>query len=260
MNELSTWGGDEATAWYRAGLDSLVHRVESVRTETLPDGRYRVRVEIESRPFLTARMAARQALAYTVRGDGMIELDHDVSTYIDFPHSGISGDSPLPWLPKLGLLMRLGPAMQRLEWYGRGPFETYPDRKTGARVGRWSIPFSDIVMPYLIPQDFGNRTDVLWAAVTNAEGVGMAVSVSEPFDVAVNPYWNLMDAWYPFGLQRTDRPYFSVDYRVTGVGGTPITVRGPYRTYPDRYRRRVLLRPIDLRRDDPFSMPLPGLE
>ena len=171
----------------------------------------------------------------------------------DQPYGGLSGDDDMPWLQRIGLGMRLGPAMQRLTWYGRGPVETYPDRKTGAKVGRYTLPFSEVVMPYLIVQDFGNRTDVRWAAVTDAQGRGMAVFSTEDFDVAVHPYANLMEAWYPFQLERTDAPVLHVDYRVSGVGGTPISPRGAYRTYPDVYRRRLLLRPVDLREDDPFA-------
>ena len=62
---------------------------------------------------------------YRVLGSGDIVLRHSI-----VPH----GRMP-QWLPKVGLQMVLAEGMETLTWYGRGPHETYPDRKTGARVG-----------------------------------------------------------------------------------------------------------------------------
>ena len=51
------------------------------------------------------------------------------------------------WIPKLGLQLELAEEFQHMEWFGRGPFENYPDRKTGARVGRYRTTVKDDYLP-----------------------------------------------------------------------------------------------------------------
>jgi beta-galactosidase len=46
------------------------------------------------------------------------------------------------------------------EWYGKGPFETYPDRKTGAKINWYKLSTDSFYVPYVQPEDYGNRTDV----------------------------------------------------------------------------------------------------
>ena len=40
-------------------------------------------------------------------------------------------------LARVGTVLELTPGHEAFEWFGRGPHETYPDRKRGGRVGRW---------------------------------------------------------------------------------------------------------------------------
>ena len=65
--------------------------------------------------------------------------------------------------------------MHNLSWYGRGPWETFPDRKTNAKFGLYSIAFEEIKFPYLIVQDFDNRADVKWAHVKDEKGNGLLI-------------------------------------------------------------------------------------
>jgi beta-galactosidase len=102
---------------------------------------------------------------YTIRPDGMIRLDHTVTPDVELP-----GYPPgqIAWLQKLGLSFIMAPGIQTIEWFGKGPFETYPDRKTGAKSGIYRMEIDEIELPYIIPQDFDNRTDVRWAKVYSA--------------------------------------------------------------------------------------------
>ena len=43
----------------------------------------------------------------------------------------------LPELPRLGLRLKLPKTFEQLEWYGRGPWENYADRKESAHIGWW---------------------------------------------------------------------------------------------------------------------------
>ena len=61
----------------------------------------------------------------------------------------------------------------QVRWYGRGPHETYWDRKTGGEIGIYSLSVEQLIYPYIRPQDTGNRSDVRWVAFTNSQGVGL---------------------------------------------------------------------------------------
>ncbi len=109
-------------------------------------------------------------------------------------------------------------------------------------------------MPYILPQKFGNHTDVRWAVVTHESGNGLAFIGEDLMNVSINPYENLESAWYPFQLKRTNEVTLNIDHRVTGVGGTPITVRHAYRTYPDEYQYRIRIKPFDPDQIDPEQL------
>ena len=59
------------------------------------------------------------------------------------------------WLPppaRVGLNLAVAPDLRQLTWYGRGPMESYPDRKTGARLGRFECRVEDTHVAYMLPR------------------------------------------------------------------------------------------------------------
>ena len=74
--------------------------------------------------------------------------------------TALSGNHPM--LPKFGIKMNLPDEMEAMEWYGRGPHESYEDRKTSARIGVYSSSVTQQFHPYVRPQETGNKTDVRW--------------------------------------------------------------------------------------------------
>ena len=176
-------------------------------------------------------------------------VPHVVRHYIEH-NSGMSGAeknnlmNDIPWIQKIGLEMKLNSGMDLFKWYGKGPFETYPDRKTGARTGIFSMPVDSIRMPYVITQGFGNHTDVRWLELRHRSGTGMKFESEEPMNFTIDPYENLKDSWYPYQLKKAENVSLNIDKRVSGVGGTPITVRHQFRTYPDEYHYQFSVHPI----------------
>ena len=75
----------------------------------------------------------------------------------------------LPETPRVGLNVELTEDMEQISWYGRGPFESYWDRKTAAKIGIYTSEVGDLYWPYLRPQENGNRTDVRWLALYSRE-------------------------------------------------------------------------------------------
>ncbi len=132
-NEISDWSKAEYKDWYEWGLDSLVHEIKSVYSEKISDHEFVVRTEIHSYSFKNRAIQFISNFDYTFLGTGDLILDHHVICHLEFPASRASQD--IEWIQKLGLQMRLAEGIEGLIWYGKGPFETYPDRKTGAKTG-----------------------------------------------------------------------------------------------------------------------------
>ena len=63
-------------------------------------------------------------------------------------------------LPRVGVVFDLPDTFDRVRWYGRGPHENHADRNRSAMLGIWEGPPDDL--PYLVPQEFGLRTDCRW--------------------------------------------------------------------------------------------------
>jgi beta-galactosidase len=243
VNEISEWGRAEYKDWYEWGLDSLIHETEFVNTQQVSDNEYVIKTRVHSYASGDRTIQFISDFDYTFLAAGDLIIDHHLVCHVEFPDRRAKDD--IPWLQKVGLQMEMKPGIDELTWYGKGPFETYPDRKTGAKTGIYTTKIGDIVMPYVIPQEFGNHTDVKWAAVIKESGKGLAFISDHMMNVSINPYSNLESAWYPYQLKRKENVTLNIDHRVSGVGGTPITVRHAYRTYPDAYQYRVRIKPFD---------------
>ena len=85
-------------------------------------------------------------------------------------------DPGLPELPRIGVCLALVPGFERVAWYGLGPHECYSDRKTSARLGIWESTVDELGVPYILPQENGNRTGTRVLALTDAAGRRIAVS------------------------------------------------------------------------------------
>jgi beta-galactosidase len=59
---------------------------------------------------------------------------------------------------------------ERVQWFGRGPGESYIDKKMSQAVGTWEADVDALWTEYEFPQDSGNRTDVRWVAFRSSGG------------------------------------------------------------------------------------------
>jgi beta-galactosidase len=80
-------------------------------------------------------------------------------------------------LARVGSVLTLAPGLEAVEWYGRGPVETYPDRKLGAPVRRWSSTVADEYVPYVRPQEHGGHEDVRSVRFVDPSGAQAGVEL-----------------------------------------------------------------------------------
>lgn len=138
--------------------------------------------------YLPTVPACQCRLTYTVFGDGLISA----TLYCD-PAQGLES------MPEFGLMMKLPAELDRLEWYGDGPDETYCDRRHGAKLGVYKQTVAEAAAGYVIPQETGNKTGVRWAKVTDARGRGLLFTGDNmefsalpytPMEIETAAHWN----------------------------------------------------------------------
>ncbi|WNC69174.1 glycoside hydrolase family 2 TIM barrel-domain containing protein [Thalassotalea nanhaiensis] len=139
------------------------------------------------------------------------------------------------YMPKFGMRVALEPSLSDISWYGRGPFENYPDRKTAARIGNYQKSLTEFQVPYVSATDSSNRSDVRSAGFAN-EQVSLQVTGMQPFNFRAwshneTDLYSITDVNDKFSeaarIRRKHyydlpvRPYINVnlDLAIHGVGG-----------------------------------------
>ena len=127
-------------------------------------------------------------------------------------------------LARIGYRFTLDKRLDKVAWAGAGPFENYPDRKSGAMQSFWRRSVAEMVEGYAKPQDMGNREDTYVVAIgssnTNYHGFGVT-SLSGPFSFAAIPYspTELVKTMHPQELPEATKTELGIYAAVRGLGG-----------------------------------------
>ncbi|HKI89314.1 MAG TPA: beta-galactosidase small subunit, partial [Draconibacterium sp.] len=206
---------------------------------------------------------AKYTSVYTVYGSGDIIVNN---------HFKMTKDN-LPEIVRMGMNLVMPRKFDQMAWLGRGPWESYWDRKTSAFVGLYKGSVADQYWAYLRPQENGNKTDVRWLAITDTDGNGLFFE-GMPL-LSVSAHHNIMEDFE--SLERTDgrqvdgvnvvnrhttdvKPRdltsVNVDYKQMGVGGdnswgawTHDQYRLTKKEYSYSFRMKAMLT-----EDDPVKM------
>ncbi len=147
---------------------------------------------------------------YTIQPSGVIDVS--VKGKCSYKH----------FLPRFGMDFVLAGGSEAVEYYGKGPYENTVDMCHHVSVGHYKTTVDAEYVPYIRPQDFGNKSDVKWVCVTDALGRGLLVRAKDTqhFEFAVSHYSteNLIDADHTWDLEKQDETYLRIDYKVSGTG------------------------------------------
>jgi beta-galactosidase len=167
-----------AQDWRNAGLDRLQSRLVDLEAEE-DDGSVSVQALMRIGAY-SLRPAFDLRATYRFHADGSFMLD-------------IAAD-PAEWLTKLETLPRLGVSFampvqfDQIAWYGLGPHETWPDRRESGHVGRWSGTVGELDTSPIVPQEYGNRSDVRWAELRDDFGTGLRLRGDRPMSLNASRY------------------------------------------------------------------------
>ncbi|HCA81333.1 MAG TPA: beta-galactosidase [Bacteroidetes bacterium] len=227
--------------WKDVGKTERAKRVIVNRDEKHPDGLVSVRVET---PLL--KNDALVVAEYVIDGRGAITVHN----------SFIALRGKHPNLFKVGNHLVLPADFTAVQWYGRGPHESYWDRKSSAFVGLYEGTILSQYHPYVRPQESGNKTDVRWARLRRSDGSGFEIRfVDGLLNVNALPY--SPEQLYPgetkkqthsLELKPDEFIHLDIDYQQMGVAGIdswyslPLEqYRLPYQNYSFSYRILPLL-------------------
>ena len=88
-------------------------------------------------------------------------------------NSFIRPSSPGTILPKLGFRLEMPKEMEQLSWFGRGPWDSYVDRKEACLPAIYRSTVTDQYEEYILPQEHGTKQEVRWMSLTNSDGQGL---------------------------------------------------------------------------------------
>ncbi len=146
-------------------------------------------------------------LTYDLKADGRIMVNMDYQPTA----------TNIATMPKFGMRMRLPADYTQIKYYGRGPWENYPDRKCSAFLGIYEMPLSDYQTEYIHPQDNGNRCDVRWFEIGNLRIDGWQPLCIRAWDYGEE---DLEGARHPQDIPRGRFVNLNIDLDIHGVGGT----------------------------------------
>ncbi|MDQ4045281.1 MAG: beta-galactosidase small subunit, partial [Chloroflexota bacterium] len=151
---------------------------------------------------------------YVIHGSGDVAIET----------SAMPGEwlTRLETLPRIGLTMALPGSFEQVTWRGLGPHENYPDRQESATYGTWSRTVSEMSVPYVVPQETGNRGGTRWVTVTPSHGTGLLAWSDEPMHIKALPYTahDLDAARHTYELEPRGVTMLSLDHRVAGLGSS----------------------------------------
>lgn len=225
--------------WRKSGLHKLQHRIDDISSEVVNERLVKVLVKTRTAPPVLAK-GFNCLYSYLIYGSGDIVLDIK---------GEVEGEFPV--LPKIGLQFTIPEKMDQVDWYGRGPGESYPDSKLANRFGQYHSDVEGLFVPYVYPQDNGNRTDVKWVSFTNKRGMGLLV-VGQPFINFSAHYYtteNISSAEHSYELIKQNEITVNIDYKQCGLGSGSCGPNPPlpeYRIDPEDFQFAVRFRPYSI--------------
>ena len=225
--------------WLSQGLDRLevVTVTASLRSRRGKDGSVTFSCEHVGR-CTASPQAVRHRCDYTLRPDGSVRADNVFEV-----------DAAVPDLPRLGVTLTLRAGLENLRWFGRGPWENYGDRQRTSLVDLHTDTVTGQYVPYIMPQEHGNHTDVRWLALDDGR-TGLRVRAAGggtlAFSASHYTAHDLYAARHTSDLAPRAETILNLDCRQRGLGtgscGPDTLAR--YRIAPGRYAWSYVLEPV----------------
>ena len=123
-------------------------------------------------------------------------------------------------LPRVGVRWKFSKKYKNLTWFGKGPQETYEDRKESGMKKKHSSSVEAQYVPYIMPQEHGNLTEISWLKISNGTK-NVKFSVQSEIQASVSNYLDedLTKALRISELRPTEYCWVYLDAMQRGLGG-----------------------------------------
>jgi len=168
------------------------------------------RIQIFAYFTLPTQTPSKVSMQYNVMSNGEVEVSERF-----YP-----GNSSLSDIPLIGNRMTLPNKFDRFTWYGKGPNETYVDRKMGSNVGVYSKTVDENFFPYIQPQETGNHVETDWMKIVDEDNTGLLIA-GDQFEFSALRYsaFEMENKLHPFELVQDNNIILNINYKQMGVGG-----------------------------------------
>ena len=219
-------------AWLELGLDRLELELVSARV-----GKDAVELVHRAQGLVTHRHRYRLLARGELAVENVVEL------------AGLVRD-----VPRIGVVLTLMPGLERLAWFGRGPWEAYSDRLAATVVGCFESTVTDEYVPYILPQEHGHHPDTRWVTLTDGDGLGLEVRGTPTIGFGASHFTaaDLTAARHTTDLEPRREVILSLDHAQRGLGTAscgPDTAER-YRLLAPRYSFGYVLAPIASRQEN----------
>ncbi|MCL2479502.1 MAG: DUF4981 domain-containing protein, partial [Treponema sp.] len=161
-------------------------------------------------------------------------------------------DQDLPELPKVGIMAEIPAFYNEISWFGLGPDESYPDRLAGVMPGRYKLGIADFEVPYVVPQENGNRSGVRDFTLISSDPSRSNITIccEKPLNIGVSRYsqenmWLACHTWELKDLSKGQggKYFLSVDIAQRGVGTATCgpDTREEYRIRPGLFSMKLIV-------------------
>ena len=230
-NDLGSGMQRNNLEWKNASLNLNVEKIEVIKHK---DNRIEIPVT-----YTLPGVKTTFKTVYSIYGNGVIKVSNKLNK------SNYSAD-----IPRVGMRMQLPKSFNNATYFGRGPWENYSDRKASTFVDLYKSKVSDFYVPYIRPQENGNRTNVRWMALSNNDNNGLLItseslkglSVSalhmpnEDFDITsgldyskTNPSANFSK--HTIDIKEQDLIQLNIDFEQRGLAGDDSWYSKPQKKY-----------------------------
>jgi len=193
--------------WEKFGVNALQYSLVDFKVEVLDNAS--VKVTSTTRADGKEGFGVYHTATYLVKGDGSIKVDNQVQ-FVGFRIN----------LARIGVRMLLDKRLDRMTFFGRGPFENYSDRKSSAEVGIYELGINE-QYEYEKPMERGNHEEVRWAKLNGKDMPSLLIQSDEKLmQVAALPHTDeqMFPVEYKIDLPASTSTVFCVSTKTLGVG------------------------------------------